>query len=215
MSQDRLGPLIRALVGVDRQHLGVVTDIANRLNSTHAFRWHDRLKGVVQEGLPPIEPPPPLLVFDEHVASVVLMTRHVPTEFWRDTDEAPARRVGGTFATTVVARAKPREPSSVVKVPYANLSRATTVRDILAYPGVGDFDPTDLSALIAEMIGQQPNGETGDLLNDGRANLFPCVSVLIDVYWHVIFRVWLVGDWCPDDGVGAARSRVFSGNLKL
>ena len=214
MSQDRLGPLIRALVGVDRQHLGVVTDIANRLNSTDAFRWHNRLKGVVQEGLPPIEPPPPLLVFDEHVATATLDKRHVPAEFWRDTDEAPARRVWGTFATTVVARAKPREPSSVVKVPYANLSRATTVRDILAYPGVGDFDPTNLSALIAEMIGQQPNGEAGNLLNDGRGNLFPCGSVLVSVYWDDIYRDWSVDDWLPDDEVLAGR-RVFSGNLKL
>jgi len=214
MSQDRLGPLIRALVGVDRQHLGVVTDIANRLNSTDAFRWHNRLKGVVQEGLPPIEPPPPLLVFDEHVATATLDKRHVPAEFWRDTDEAPARRVWGTFATTVVARAKPREPSSVVKVPYANLSRATTVRDILAYPGVGDFDPTNLSALIAEMIGQQPNGEAGNLLNDGRGNLFPCGSVLVVVDWSDFDRRWDVVDWSPGGEVRAGR-RVFSGNLKL
>src|SRR3989344_1233615 len=187
MSQDRLGPLVRALVGVDRSHLGVVIDIANRLNAADAPRWHDRLKGIVQEGLPPIEPPPPLLVFDEHVATVTL-GRHVPAEFWRDTDEAPARRVWGTFATTV--------------------------RDILAYPGVGDFDPTDLSALIAEMIGQQPNGEAGNLLNDGRGNLFPCGSVLVSVYWDDIYRDWSVDDWLPDDEVLAGR-RVFSGNLKL
>ena len=214
MSQDRLGPLVRALVGVDRNHLGVMTDIANRFNSADAPRWNERLKGIVQEGLPPLEPPPPLLVFDdEHIAPVNLSEVHYPATFWCDTDETPARRIWGSFATTVVANAKPREPSGV-KVRYAGVSRATTVREILTAPGVGDFNPTDLSAVIAEMVGKQPHGEAGDLLTDGRGNLFTCGSVLVRVGWDAISRYWFVDDWAPGFGVYASR-RVFSGNLKL
>jgi hypothetical protein len=214
MSQDRLGPITRALVGIDRRYLGTVADVINRFNSVDVVRWNHRFKGVLQEGLPPLEPLPPLLVFDnEHVATVTLDKSHVPAEFWRDTDDVPARRVWGAFVTVVVARAKPLKFSGVVKVPYADLSRATTFRDIRAYPGVGDFDPTVLSAIIAGMIGKQSRGEEGDLLNDGLANLFPCGPVLICVNWNIISKYWCFHHWTPGCGLGATR-RVFSGNLK-
>lgn len=212
MAEGNLDPIVRALVGVDRQCLGTVADIANRLNSPDACRWHDRLNEVLQEGLPPLEPPPLLVFDDQRVATVDLSAPHDPHAFWRDTREAPARSVWDSFVSLVVAKAQVRAPAGIVRIPYADLSRAALVRDILAGPGVGNFDPTDLCAIIAATIAKQPNGEAGDLLNDGRANLFPCGPVLVRVGWNGAGRRWSVGCWSPGGDVGAGR-RVFSGNL--
>lgn len=209
MAKTNLDSVIRALVGVDRNHLGVVADIANRLNSADASRWHDRLSGVLQEGLPQIEPPPPLLVFDDqHVAVVDLSGPHDPKSFWQATPNAPARYVW----TDVFAKVKTVEATGVVKVPYTDLPRATNVREILAAPGLGNFDASLLSKIIAKMITKQPNGESGDLLNDGKTNLFRCGSLLVGVRWDGIDRHWDVDGWSPD-GVARAAGRVFSGNL--
>lgn len=160
-----------------------------------------------------IEPPelPPLLVFDDaHIALVDLSMPHGPQAFWQTTKEAPARYVW----TNVFAQAKAIKTSGIVKIPYADLARGTTMREILAAPDVGNHDVSKLSKIIAKMIAKQPNGEAGDLLNDGRGNLFPCGSVLVHVYWIGDYRLWYVVDWDLAIGVVAGR-RVFSGNLKL
>lgn len=222
MSQDMLGPLPRALVGVPEGRLPLMLDIANKVGDEKSGdAWHRHLSKTIRAGLPvPTETPtelPPLLVFDDaHIASVDISKPHNPDTFWRTTKESPARYVYHTFLTDVVARALPSSPSGIVKVPYADPSRNTNVREILDAQGVGDHDPSKLSALIASMISEQPNGEFSKdgLLNDGRANLFPCGSVLVRVRWDDDDSEWDVYDWSPDDDVSAGR-RVFSGNLKL
>jgi len=214
---DRLGPIVRAMVGIDVEYHGVLTDIVNRLNSKDALAWSGIYTNASMAGLPKVEPvaSPPLLTFDgKYVASVALNERHDPASFWHNTAETPARYVWSGFTTHVVAKAKPRDPSGIVKIRYADLPCRVKVRAILAASGVGNFDPSDLSAIIAAMIAKQPNGEPGDLLNDGKANLFPCGSVLAHVDWSDDRRGWYVSDWSPDDAVSAGR-RVFSGNLLL
>src|SRR3989344_719292 len=153
---------------------------------------------VVPEAVEPALPP--LLIFDDaHVASVDISGEHDPGAFWRDTDEAPKRRVWGTFQTTVVARARPIASQGIANVPYADTPRKTTVREIMEAPGVGDHDPSKLSRLIATMITKQPNGESlkDGLLNDGRGNFFKCGSVLASVDWRGIRRGWSVLGWSP------------------
>ena len=213
---DRLGPIVRALVGVDLEYHNTLIEVANRLNSSEAPAWNKLYADVSKVGLSKekLVELPPLLTFDnEHIASVALNTRHDSVAFWHDTSETPARYVWPGFMTHVVAKAKPSEPSGIVKIPYAPLSRSTKVCDLLKTPGVGNFDPSKLSAIIAAMLAKQPNGESGDLLNDGCANLFPCGPVLALVFWRDDYRRWGVDGWDPGDGVDAGR-RVFSGNLK-
>jgi hypothetical protein len=51
MSKDMLGPITRALVGIPESRLGVVADIANRLNGEQGDAWHTRFKALLREGL--------------------------------------------------------------------------------------------------------------------------------------------------------------------
>lgn len=169
--------------------------------------------------VPPAPEPPPLLVFDDtHVASVDISGAHDPDAFWRDTKEAPARYVWPGFRKHVVARASAMvaQKRDIIKMPWADTSRGTTVREVLATPGVGDHSPTILAAVIATMIARQSNGEflKNGLLNDGRGNLFRCGSVLVNVRWRDDYREWCVYDWDPVLAVDPDR-RVFSGNLIL
>lgn len=57
MSKSMLDPIVRALVGVDAKHHGVVLDIANKLGGDNADEYRKRLAGVLRE---PIVPPPPI-----------------------------------------------------------------------------------------------------------------------------------------------------------
>lgn len=57
MAKGNLDPVLRALVGVDPEYIGVVRDIVNRLNSADAKRWHPHFVGVIQAGLPNLPKP--------------------------------------------------------------------------------------------------------------------------------------------------------------
>ncbi len=53
MAQDPLGPVTRALVGVPKNRLRLVADVANRLaDKKVGGDWHKKLSACIQEGLP-------------------------------------------------------------------------------------------------------------------------------------------------------------------
>lgn len=51
IKQDMLGPVVRALVGVPREYLGVVLDAINKLGSKDGELWKARLSTVLREGV--------------------------------------------------------------------------------------------------------------------------------------------------------------------
>jgi hypothetical protein len=66
--------------------------------------------------------------------------------------------------------------------------------------GLGDnhvFSATEGCAVITGMISRQPNGENGDLINDGKANIFYVRGkddevFTVDVDWNAGGRNWVV-----------------------
>lgn len=67
---------------------------------------------------------------------------------------------------------------------------------------------------IADQIDLQPNGEDGELLTNGCANLFDVlvgeVLVVVSVRWNSVVRLWHVFAWSPGEfGEWGAGKRVF------
>lgn len=71
MSKNMLDPIIRALVGVPESRLGVVADIANRLNSDRGEEWDARFKAVLREGLAALVP---ATVFERNEHGHIILT---------------------------------------------------------------------------------------------------------------------------------------------
>ena len=79
------------------------------------------------------------------------------------------------------------------------------------------FSATEGCAVIAGMISRQPNGENGDLVNDGKANIFYVRGkddkvFTVDVGWYVVNREWCVGARHFGDVRWSAGDRGFSRN---
>lgn len=70
------------------------------------------------------------------------------------------------------------------------------------------FKESDVCAIIAHLISQQPKGEKGILLEDGKWNLFYTASFVVYVGWYG--DEWSVGAWDRVDGRWGRGLRVFS-----
>lgn len=76
-----------------------------------------------------------------------------------------------------------------------------------------NFKESELCAILAHLISEQPKGKKGLLLNDGNWNLFYTPSCVVRVYW--LGGGWFVRAWGRDDGAWLAGGRVFSPQLTL
>lgn len=121
--------------------------------------------------------------------------------------------IGDFFRDNILAKA-----ASVKKLPATtfksfNLTKDAYDRDIIpCLPQNYEFDISEALARIAQMIGQQPNGKEGDLLNNGYANLFYVPGCVVSVCWFATYLNWDV-DACLRDGFDwDAGRRVFVRN---
>lgn len=120
--------------------------------------------------------------------------------------------VSGDFVSRVRSKAKPVENLGLLSLSSHELTKNAYDREIT--PGLGEnylFDESELCARIDQMISKQPNGEEGDLLNNGYWNLFYVAGCVVSVYWYSDVRRWNVCTW-KLDGYWDAGSRAFSRN---
>jgi hypothetical protein len=54
--KDMLGAVVRALVGVPLQFLGVILDLCNKLAGTDGKLWYGRIRATLSESVPPVTP---------------------------------------------------------------------------------------------------------------------------------------------------------------
>jgi len=79
------------------------------------------------------------------------------------------------------------------------------------------FGASECCMVIASMISRQPNGEDGDLINDGKANILYVRGkddevFTVDVRWYADARKWRVRACQFDDHQWHAGNRGFSRN---
>lgn len=117
------------------------------------------------------------------------------------------------FKTRVVAKAKSVENLDAGTLLVYDLAKNAYDREIKPELPEGHvFDESDLCARIQQMIEKQPNGEAGDLLNNGYANIFYLAGCVVGVDWSAGDREWSVGTWGLDGVSWSAGIRVFSRN---
>lgn len=118
------------------------------------------------------------------------------------------------FKSRVLSSAKPVSNLSALSLNSYELTENMYDKDIKAELPAGHVfeDPSELCARIEQMISKQPNGEEGDLLNNGYANLFDLPGYVVDVHWDGDYREWYVYAWELDDDRWHAGCRVFSRN---
>ena len=104
----------------------------------------------------------------------------------------------------IVAAAKPIELKSTVKLPRYALVRNASGNDIataaLKISRQTIFTASEFCPILAAMIEKQKGGGGGDLLSDGRANLFLVEGVggavcVVSVHWNADYAEWSVGTW--------------------
>ena len=72
------------------------------------------------------------------------------------------------------------------------------------------WDEADLCATIAHMIMVQSGGKSGELLNNGRANLFYTSSCVVLVGWRAGLGEWSVFTWLRGVSMWDAGNQAFS-----
>jgi hypothetical protein len=138
-----------------------------------------------------------------------------PKEFFSDTNKNVKIWAGASFKNKVLSSSgnvSEQPPATTASFTLGKVMNDTEIRAELPKNHV--FSQDDLW-MIADLIKKQPNGESGDLLADGKSNIFYVqadTSVLVvDMYWDG--SGWSVRDWALDaDGQWLGGFRVFSRN---
>lgn len=96
-----------------------------------------------------------------------------------------------------------------------NLKKNLCDREIISeLPGSYEWSASEICVRIAQMIGRQPSGSEGDLLNNGYSNLFYVPGRVVNVTCYAVSRRWDVFVWKRGVYLWNAGSRVFVRNLK-
>lgn len=149
-----------------------------------------------------------LVLVPRGMRTITLTERHDPDTFYQTRS---GLYVWGDFHSQIVVRAKPTEAGATFRVESFDLTANLTdekIEDFL--PKAHFFDETKLCGTIAGLIARQPNGEVGELVNNGYANLFYTVSYVVLVRWDAGRRRWIVGTWRRGAFRWRAGRRVFS-----
>lgn len=155
---------------------------------------------------------PGVLVRDGSFSAVELTTRHDPRKFYQT---RAGLYVWSGFVNWVVAAAAPSEAGRTFKKTSAwKLTKNATGKTLMTARPKDVWTATDFCAWLSVKLAAQPNGEAGELLNTGWANLFLVEGVnsearVVGVRWNSVRREWHVGAWALG-GEGGAGHRFAS-----
>lgn len=170
---------------------------------THVVTGVDKLSAAA--------PPKPsvLKLVDDNV-QLDAVASHDPRKFYKT---RKGLWVSDYFMANVLSKAKAVENLGPLSLKSRELTKNAHDREIT--PELGEdyiFDESEICARIEQMIAKQPNGEKGDLLNNGYANIFYVAGYVVSVLWSAVVREWYVSAWKLDVGYWRAGRRAFSRN---
>lgn len=145
---------------------------------------------------------PRLLVRDSGYSAVTLSEVHNPSLFYRDRANL---YVSPDFLGKIVRVAGSTETGKKFKkISRFRLAADATGEQLRSERPDSVWTATDFCAWLAAKLQKQPNGEEGELLTTGWANLFLVEGissevVLVSVNWDSGYRKWDVNAWRLDD----------------
>jgi|GEM_PF-3561016 len=150
-----------------------------------------------------------LILIPRDPVSLTVDKHHEPDAFYRS--RSGEIYVWDEFRKRIVSKAKSTKEGTSFKVNVSELVQDATDEQIEGALAKNHlFDESAVCAIIAEMIGKQPNGEAGDLINNSYANLFYTASCVVSVFWSGGDRRWGVYAWGRGGDRWVAGCRVLS-----
>ncbi len=144
------------------------------------------------------EKQPKLLKPVGFMSAETLAERHDPNAFYQTRE---GLYVYGDSQNRIVAAAKLTEAGyKFKKAPRFTLGQNATGQELRDARPKGTWQATEFCAWLAIKIGKQKNGEAGELLNTGWANLFLVEGVngevfLVSVRWGGVRQDWYFYTW--------------------
>lgn len=131
-----------------------------------------------------------------------------PTDFFKNRD---GLYVDSDFKTRILNKIPSDTPDRECSLlPWKLLMSANDATIESALPEKHIFSESDVSVIIADLIGKQPEGSDGILLNDGSWNLFYTPEFVVGVGWISDSRYWFVSAWFRRGSVWREGGRVFA-----
>jgi hypothetical protein len=140
------------------------------------------------------------------------MERFVPKDFFQTRE---GLWISTELRSRILARTNPCEVGASSGKSFDLRKDALDHEIVREIPEGYEFvNETEVCARIAAMIQRQPNGQKGELLSNGYANLFYVRSAgcVVHVYWRADRRDWRVYAWPLDGHSRFADDRIFSRN---
>jgi len=217
MSKDMLGSLVRASVNLTQPQINLTLDVINRLVGKDREHWEKSLKIFLRRGLSNELQQRQTLErsilrpLNDNV-QIAPVASYDPSEF--------TTRLGlcvlHDFHLRIGSKAKPIKNLVGITLLSYDLGKDAYDMEIKAdriMPANHMFElESEFVAYLDWMIFKQLNGEKGDLLNDGRWNIFYVADCVTYAYWSSHHRKWTVSTWPLGFGLWSAGSRVFSRN---
>jgi len=218
MKKDMLGAVVRKVVDIPVEMLGVIYDLAEKLLGESGQEWLVELKRFLRkENCWTDEIVKTILEFVGTVAVTLTAGKFIAKDNFVVNVNKNARvkisYLGDNFRENFLGKIE--NLVGDISLAYHNLKESSRDIPIISELGGEELVETVLGVVFSLMC-QQPNGEDGVLLNNGYANIF-YVRDKSRVLWTVRVR-WIGGGWFVDAGsVGypygwGGGGRVFSCN---
>jgi hypothetical protein len=207
MSKDVLGSLMRVLVTVPEDRLGLIQDFANKLAGSDGDTWFRQGKlffrkepcwtnGQVTHVAKPKPTPSILELVSTIVVSATTSKLVAKDKFVRDTGRKAKVKIsylGDNFILWFLnGDGKTEDPISEQTLCYHKLRQSSMDGPIIAELGGAEKSEMTLSEIFS-LMEKQGKGEDGVLLNNGKANIF-CIKDSAGVLRTVLVS-WFAAGW--------------------
>lgn len=209
MSNDMLGPLVRASVGLSKARLSLALDLVNKLKGGNAQDWEFHLKNVLRDGAPAFEK------FALKPTCQGIELAHAmgfdPQAAYQQCQDLIFFAEG--FWDRVLSKTHPQSfgPWTGLSFDLAANGNENMILAKLKRQGYLFPNESTLCLRILQLIKRQPHGDDGDLIVEGcYPNIFFLTTCVVIVSWEESQGKWRIATLPRRTTTWLKNTRVFS-----